>query len=100
MIEDLVRRAHDNACAKGFWDGRRVSDPLHVLAALMLITTEVAEAAEAVRLPDYGNLPEELADVCIRVFDLAGGLGIDLQREIEHKMNLNEGRPRLHGKMA
>ena len=64
----------------------------------MLITTEVAEAAEAVRLEDGDNFCEELADVCIRVFDLAGGLGINLEHEIAKKMAFNRNREPLHGK--
>jgi len=99
-IGEMVGAAYLNAHAKGFWDDRDPHDRLHALAALMLITTEVAEAAEAVRQPNYGNLPEELADVCIRVFDLAGALQIDLEQEILTKMGRNASRPRMHGKEA
>jgi NTP pyrophosphatase (non-canonical NTP hydrolase) len=40
----------------------------------------------------------ELADTAIRLFDLAGSLNIDLEKEISKKMKVNEGRPIKHGK--
>ena len=97
-IDDLVDKAHANALDKGFWADVDPKDPRHVLALLMLITTEVAEAAEAVRKSDPDNFAEELADICIRVFDVAGGMGVDLSEEIVTKMRTNKARPRKHGK--
>ena len=97
-IDDLVDKAHANALDKGFWADVDTDDPRHVLALLMLITTEVAEAAEAVRKSDPDNFAEELADICIRVFDVAGGMGVDLSEEIVTKMRTNKARPRKHGK--
>jgi NTP pyrophosphatase (non-canonical NTP hydrolase) len=97
-IDDLVDKAHANALDKGFWADVDTNDPRHVLALLMLITTEVAEAAEAVRKSDPDNFAEELADICIRVFDVAGGMGVDLSEEIVTKMRTNKARPRKHGK--
>ncbi len=49
----------------------------------MLITDEVSEAHEALRKKDYDNFKEELADIVIRVASLAGGLKIDLDKEIQ-----------------
>lgn len=43
------------------------------------------------------GLPSELADVVIRVFDLAGFLGIDIAQVIREKMAYNQNRPHLHG---
>lgn len=65
---------------------------------LALIHGEVSEALEAVRKDDHPNFAEELADVVIRVEDLAGGSGVDLEGEIVRKMAKNKVRPKLHGK--
>ena len=102
-ISDLVARAHQTAQDKGFWDDCSAFDPLRALAALMLVVTEVAEAAEELRNEDpfkHSGFSEELADICIRVFDLAGARGVDLESAIEIKMKLNESREHMHGKVA
>lgn len=41
---------------------------------------------------------DELADVAIRLFDLCGGLGVDLEKHIEMKMMYNSMRGYKHGK--
>jgi NTP pyrophosphatase (non-canonical NTP hydrolase) len=41
---------------------------------------------------------DEIADVAIRLFDLCGGLNIDLQKHIELKMMYNSMRGYKHGK--
>jgi hypothetical protein len=45
-----------------------------------------------------GTVEEELADAIIRLADIAGIYGIDLDWHIKAKMAYNETRPRLHGK--
>jgi NTP pyrophosphatase (non-canonical NTP hydrolase) len=90
---------------------------LFISERLCLIHSEVSEALEDLRkmrgIRDITD-PEikgpagidqkptgfgsELADIVIRVFDLAGWLGIDLGKEIIRKMEYNKGRPRKHGK--
>ena len=44
------------------------------------------------------SFEDELADVAIRLFDLCGGLKIDLEKHIALKMHYNSTRPRKHGK--
>lgn len=44
------------------------------------------------------SFEDELADVVIRVFDLAAFKGIDLERHIALKMRYNSLRPHKHGK--
>jgi NTP pyrophosphatase (non-canonical NTP hydrolase) len=46
------------------------------------------------------GLPSELADIVIRVMDVCGGLGIDLDEEIRLKMSHNRRRPAMHNKLA
>lgn len=43
---------------------------------------------------------EELADIIIRAFDTAIGLGIDIGRAIHDKSEYNATRPRMHGKIC
>jgi len=44
------------------------------------------------------SFEDEIADVAIRLFDLCGGLGIDLEKHIELKMMYNSMRGYKHGK--
>ena len=44
------------------------------------------------------SFEDEIADVAIRLFDLCGGLDIDLQKHIELKMMYNSMRGYKHGK--
>jgi len=67
---------------------------------LMLVVTEVSEAMEAYRHEDKANFAEELSDTFIRLCDIVGSLGIDIEAEIEKKMAYNKKRPFKHGKVC
>jgi NTP pyrophosphatase (non-canonical NTP hydrolase) len=110
-IKELVEKAHKNAERHGFWDDYYNITQDMISAAhydelvnnaignrLMLIVSELGEAQEGLRHNDEANFREELADVAIRLGDLCGGLGIDLEAEIEKKMAINEKRPYKHDK--
>lgn len=73
------------------------ADTHKVPAVLALIHSEVSEALEAFRADDRANFEEELADVVIRVLDLAGGLQIDLDAAIAAKLAKNKTRGHRHG---
>lgn len=105
-LNDQRDKCHEIAKSKGWYD----DGPRNTGEQLMLIVTEVAEAMEEVRKHGDRKLlyfsgkdskPEgfaiELADVLIRVFDLAGSLGIDLDTAVTLKMDYNETRPHRHG---
>lgn len=106
---DVQAEAFKVAHEHGFWDGDRDN----VYAKLALVHSEVSEALEVARTgrdlqevwfrPQDGK-PEgfgpELADVIIRVADLAHRHGIDLGAAVAQKMNFNRTRPYMHGKTA
>ncbi len=98
-ISALAKAAHRCALEHGWHTtpATFADDPKVILSWLMLIVTEVAEAAEAVRHGNEANFAEELADVVIRVFDTSEALGIDIEAEIVKKMATNEQRPIRHG---
>ena len=70
----------------------------YMLGKLMLVVTEVAEMAEAVRHVDGPNFEEELADTLIRLLDIGDSMGVDIDMAVGNKMVINEDRPKLHGK--
>jgi hypothetical protein len=66
--------------------------------AVMLAEDQSAEYPELFRTHVKDTFEDEIADAVIRIFDLCGGLGIDLERHIMMKDMYNETRARLHGK--
>lgn len=95
-LREMQTEAHRTAVEKGWYESDR--PPLELL---MLITTEVAEAAEEWRKPveqfDKDALAEELADIVIRVGDAASHWEIDLEAAVAKKMARNRERPVRHG---
>lgn len=81
----------------------------HVVSKLALVTSEASEAIEEIRdgqplartyHRDDGKpegVPSELADILIRVLDLANMLAIDIDAIVTEKMAYNAGRGRMHG---
>lgn len=102
---------HEGNVNRGFWEGERNTGEL-----LMLVVSELSEALEADRKgrhvditklePGTYNFAEtvkdtfedEIADAIIRLFDLCGAMGIDIQRHVTEKLDYNASRPWKHGK--
>lgn len=129
MLNELRDRIHKNAVVHGFYSDEKDN---HILVKLMLIATELGEAAEAYRNNKYAKVKEfhdccndliedkiigpteidffedlvkdsfedEIADTIIRLLDLCGFLGINIEEHINLKMFYNENRPFKHGKIC
>ena len=103
-IAELVKQAHETAEEKG-WH----FPPLMFGEHIALCHSELSEALEAHRdnFPVdkmvYGDgkkpegIPAELADVVIRIADICGVYGIDLETAIKEKMEYNKTREWRHG---
>jgi NTP pyrophosphatase (non-canonical NTP hydrolase) len=110
-VQKLQDEIHAWSIACGWLDGFQKDDPYQVSSKLCLIHSEVSEALEDLRahkmettLRHEDGKPEgfasELADIAIRVIDLAAAMDIDLEREIIMKMSYNRTRPYRHGGSA
>lgn len=118
-LNAMAQQVHNANRQKGFWDHNR-----NIGELLMLVTSELGECMEAHRkgrLASFEQVDEniekggewkanfqahikdsfedELADALIRILDMCGGLGIDIQRHVVEKLKYNATRERLHGKL-
>lgn len=97
-IPNFIKKAHSTAKEKGFWDDVTIQFQTQ---CIVLIISEVTEALEALRKNNFGDVDkfnnclsnetfqscfaeyikdsfqDEMADVCIRIFDYAGGFEMD-----------------------
>lgn len=109
-IAELVESSHRVSLQHGWYDlqtvdGKIVEELVPIPEKLCLVHSEISEALEAFR--DHGLLcvaepkPEgfviELADAVIRIADLCGALGLDLEHAIRNKQAYNANRPYRHG---
>ena len=99
----LTDACHGAAKAAGWWNSTdpntSTENPLHFSNKLCLIHSEISESMEGDRkklkddkLPHRDMREVELADAVIRIFDLAGGYGMDLAGAIVEKLAYNAQR--------
>lgn len=120
MLNELRDEIYSDAVAHGLWDGDylrktlRSNDCLRdsgILQIYKIVNTERElarvnatfrvflenqELLESVLEEDH--FAEELADVIITALSAAGYLGIDIDKAVRAKMEINRGREWRHGK--
>ena len=124
MINKLSKEIHQNAIEKGFYEGKK--NIAEMLMLIVTEVAEACEAdrkdnhvdldmferdlkTNSIHGKDYAfknsfqiqvknTFEDELADIMIRVMDLAGYMKIDLEKHIELKMKYNSLREHKHGK--
>lgn len=125
MFNELAKQINEGVRKKGFWESmdtalelinsdgcfpsaERATKDAFIAQKIALVMSEAGEALEAMRKPNYeangygvgekDSFADELADTIIRLLDLCGELDIDIDAQIEWKMNHNATRPPKHGK--
>jgi NTP pyrophosphatase (non-canonical NTP hydrolase) len=106
-INNLVNQSHAIATEKGWW----IDSNRNIGELIALIHSEASEALEIYRIKGRDGLkdnwlsenekPEgftiELADIIIRIADLCGEFGLNLEDALNTKMEFNKSRPYRHG---
>lgn len=111
-LNEIGREAHALAVAKGFWpEDVELGEQFWRDAGIAAfgVAAEGHELADAIRSGDpfapcdkpvaLTRVEEEIADVLLRVLDLAHVLGVDAEKAVARKHAYNRTRPKRNGKV-
>ena len=126
MLFEVRNAIHTNSIAKGFWEEPNTNitekimlvvtelseavEAMRKLSKEELISEIQGNSATIEAFDLYGydhydfekfvkdSIGDEFADSIIRILDLCGRLGIDIEGHIKYKMEYNSTRPYMHGK--
>lgn len=98
MLEMMSIKEWQLAVTKNAIEHDFVWEKSDVDSMLLRLHSEVSEASEAARDEDWKGFAEELADIFIRLANVAEVMGVDLEAEVEKKHEKNVSRPPLHGR--
>lgn len=104
-LNDWCKESFEVSKSKGWHDN---ADSDNYFNKLLLIHAEVSEVVEELRkgkgitsIYFEGGKPEgpaiEIADIAIRLFDLCGKAGLDLEEAVRIKTEYNKTRDKRHG---
>lgn len=111
-LDELIAKSFNTARIKGFWDKK-----IEFGTRLMLVVSELSEALEADRKGRWcdpkalknvrslnpiffeenikDTVEDEIADTFIRLFDLCGGMQLDIEKHIRLKLIYNSSREKI-----
>ena len=101
MLNKLAKDIYEENKKRGWWSDPKTGKPIkrNVGELLCLVHSEVTEAMEGYRkqlkddkLPHRDMFEVELADVLIRVFDIAGAFKMDIEGAVNEKLEYNRKR--------
>lgn len=126
MLNEIRDAIHNNSVVKGFWNepNTNITEKIMLVVTELSEAVEAMRKLDVNELivgivgcneiiSDFDitgysehnfktfvkdSVGDEFADSIIRILDLCGRLGIDIEGHIKYKMEYNSTRPYLHGK--
>ena len=105
-LNTLRDAIYQDAVAHGLWEGNEalcnqtdvvVNEVMEMLEASAAVVLSSGQSSKK-RWKKKKHFAEELADIVIACFSLAGKRGIDIDAVMRRKMEINKQRPWKHGK--